>query len=162
MAAKYNLTNHAYQRYTQRVKKSSEAQVLNRLTQLLETCTVSEPGNQGSTIYYAKGLAIVLAPDNYTIATVYPKDADVLNSDLFASIIDVVKSEVFKEERQLKAEKRRLLIEMHEAEIRKLKVFNPDTQSIIQRKIDAIRENVTKINDRLDQANAVRRKFNIA
>lgn len=113
-------------------------------------------------MHFSKGIAIVLAEDNYTILTVYRRKPDVLNSDLFEGIIGVVKGELCKEERQLKAEKRRLLIEMHEAEIRKLKVFNPDTQSIIQRKIDGLTTQVSIINDKLRQADEIRKKFKIA
>lgn len=162
MTDKYNLTNHAYHRYLERIGKGEKHHILNRLTQLLENSRETSPGTNNSTVHFSKGIAIVLAEDNYTILTVYRRKPDVLNSDLFEGIIGVVKGELCKEERQLKAEKRRLLIEMHEAEIRKLKVFNPDTQSIIQRKIDGLTTQVSIINDKLRQADEIRKKFKIA
>ncbi|AVP37465.1 hypothetical protein [Staphylococcus felis] len=156
-----NLTNHAYQRYLERVSDSSKRhEAANKLSQLVSTAKERSIDETGKTTYYAKGLAIVVSEDGYNVLTVYRKTR-FDDCDLFENIIEIVKREVYKEERYLNGKKRSLLIEMHEAEIRKLKVFNPETQSIIQNKIDFIKTEISNINDKLRQAKDVSKKFGL-
>lgn len=161
MALKLNLTNHAYQRYLERVSESAKRhEAANKLTQLVNVSKDSESGDNESTIYYSKGLAIIVANDGVNVLTVFRKSR-FNDCDLFNNIIKIAKREVFKEERHLNTLKRDLLIEWHEAEIRKLKVFNPETKAVIQRKVNELTAEITDVNDSLRQAKDVRRKFGI-
>lgn len=85
-----NLTNHAYQRYLERVSDSSKRhEAANKLSQLVSTAKERSIDETGKTTYYAKGLAIVVSEDGYNVLTVYRKTR-FDDCDLFENIIEIV------------------------------------------------------------------------
>ena len=79
----------------------------------------------------------------------------------FLDIEGAVRSKIDRVLRQYRKQERELLIEKYEAEIRKLKVFNPNTQASIDEKITEISRELTMVNHRIYDVEQQAKKYGV-
>lgn len=163
----YTISNHAMERYAERVsrvgygKQSFRKQVEEWAKANVPKATYLGKKADGHYHYRLDNLELVVSTDNYlvTILDVDP-DFDIID-DIVTAVSDGIKRQLERTIRPYKRMQRELLIEMHEREIDRLKVYNPETQEIIGGKINEVQTQLTEVEAKLRSIQRLASKYGV-
>lgn len=165
--AKYNITNHAMERYAERVsrvgygKQSFRKQAEEWAEANVPKSTSLGKKADGHLHYRIDNMELVVSTDDQliTILDVDP-DLDIID-DIVHAVSDGIKRQLERTIRPYRRMQRELLIEMHEREISRLKVFNPETQDIIGGKISEVQSQLTEVEAKLRSIQRLASKYGV-
>lgn len=156
---KLRMSKHALERYWERVNKGSEEHhAMNWVNQAMKTATFVDYGDGRVKRYRFKEYLIVLQGELVVTISYH-------NNIEARPFRDELKDTIAKKLKRMATPYRRLhrelCIEMYEAEIRKLRVFNPKTQEIIDGKISEIKGNISAAERSLKDIEDLANKYGI-
>lgn len=157
---KYTLSNHAFQRFWERVqkgasKKRAEEWIENAIKKGVD-CGIHE----GRQIYRFENYKIVIDPNNNTVITISYFSV-FNNKELSNEIHKTIVAKVNRELRKAFKDKRKYIIEYHEANMRLWKVNNPMTKQIIRNDINDLKLVLARIDDDIEALKKTAKKYYI-
>lgn len=157
----YKLSYHAYERFKERVNTKGKLMhhAENWVNQAMKTAVFIELGYNGCKRYRYKDFAIVIGKDDTVVTISYHNDKMVKPFE--HDLKDTIKTKLRRMIKPYKSMHRRLLIEMHEAEIRKLKVFNPNTQARIDETIGEIKTQIATVETTIKDLEQLAKTYNV-
>lgn len=166
---KMTVTNHSLDRYIERVHKG---QVTNKtvdeanqwFTLAIEAGEALDiPDAKGMTHYIYQGHTVVYEKSKNKVITVKPYkpfyDKDSGYHDIKDEMSVLVTRKLMKNIKVLKHQHRQLMIAIHKEEIKRLSVFNPNTQDAIARKVFKLQQEVAQIENKIKSVELVAEQY---
>lgn len=159
MKTEYTLTQHAYERFKQRVGKGkNKSAALNWVVQAISNSIFI--GESDSYRYYKYGdFKIVVGEKNKIITISYFNDSHV--KDFKKEMNSFIRTKFKNKLKPLYRIKKSLQIEVYEAKIRQLKVNNPTTKAIIQNEITDLESQLVRTIGSIDNIIKLAGNYNI-
>lgn len=160
---KYKVSQHAIQRYQERAGGRGKGDVLrhNALKWYNEYIPQSEclgVFDDGHTHYRYKQYEIVVAADDRVVTLSFYTG---VGTSLVDEVSDAVKSKITRLIKPYKKAYKELQIEMHEAEIRRLRALNPKVQEKIANTITGINREITTVQNRIHDLEKLAKKYGV-
>lgn len=163
------VTDHAFERYYHRVlqasvKKASKETATNWFKDAIgKGKKVGEDKGKKATIYMYQGHKVVYKQLENIIVTVYPYvpqyDENSKYQDVRSEIAQLVGKKLSKNIKSLRHEHRQLMIAIHKEEIKRLSVYNPNTQDIIAKKIFNLHKEVSRVEGQIQSVELVAEQY---
>ncbi|MFQ3872316.1 hypothetical protein [Staphylococcus sp. Mo2-1] len=155
----YSLTQHAYERFRQRVGKgNNKDDALNWIAQAISN-SVFVRQTDGYRYYKYGEYKIVVGEENKVVTISYFNDS---HTKEFKKEVNKMIRAKFKAKLQpFYRAKKSLQIEVYEAKIRQLKAKNPKTQAIIQEEISELETQLIRTIASIDEIIKLGQHFNV-
>lgn len=164
----YEITKHALQRFSERVtskydhKPNFDEHVQKWVTQSMKASKYLGEGDRGVRMYRVATHIIILDPNEKKVVTIKPDEGE---TELYKTIDDTIsqtiKKTVQRMLRPLSEKQYELLINIHTLELKRLRVHNPETKSIISVKIDEAHEELDKVKQEINFHSNVAYKYGV-
>lgn len=168
---KLKVTHHAYERYIERVLQGrvGKGTVETANKWFKEALTTGEkleiPDDRGSTHYAYQGHTVVYERKSNRIITVKPYqpyfDEDSGYHDIKDEMSAIISKKLMKNLKTLRYQYRQLMIAVHTEEIKRLSVYNPNTQDTIARKVFKLQEKVVLVENKIRSVELVAEQYGI-
>lgn len=158
----YEPTNHAVLRIKQRVgitatkDQTLKGRAKTWVNSVMKTAKFTEVDELGRRHYKFKEFDIICADENVVVTVSYYKDKA---RDLCREIEQGICKRVEKELKPLKRQYRETAIKMHEAEIKRLKSYNPKSIESITKEINMLKDEVAMIENKICDVENLVNKF---
>lgn len=159
MKTEYKLTEHAYERYKQRVGKGkSKSHALNWIVQAINNSNFL--GETDVYRYYKYGeYKIVVGEKNKIVTISYFNDSHI--KDFKKEMNQYIRNKFINKLKPYYRVKKNLQIEVYESKIKQLKVNNPDTKEIIQKEITELETQLVRTIGSIDNIIKLGEHYNI-
>lgn len=159
----YEVSTHAIQRYKERCGGRGKGDVLafNAKKYVNEYIPKSEclgVYNDGHTHYRFKQIEFVVSKENVVVTISFYTG---VTQSLVEEVSDAVKTKIQRLLKPYKKAYKELQIEMHEAEIRRLKACNPKTQQRIAEVITDINREIVTVSNHIHDLEQLAKKYEV-
>lgn len=165
------ITNHGWERYCQRVAKIPEGKIGEEQMKNWFRAAISkgtklpEPGEKGATLYLYRGHKVVYMKNTNSIISVLPYKPEVDEQseyhDVKSAVSSLVERKLAKNIKKLRHQYRQTMIALHTEEIKRLSVYNPNTQDTIAKRVFDIQKDINKIESKIKGIELVAEQYGI-
>lgn len=157
---KYTLSNHAFQRFCERIQKGAtikqaEDWVANAIKNGTNCGTTNGRHN-----YRYESYKLIVEPNSNIIVTIYHVNV-LSNKELGDEIHQSIVTKVNRELRKAFKDKRKYMIEYHEANMKLWKANNPMTKKIICNEVNELKILLIKIDDDIEALKRTAKRYYI-
>ena len=165
---KIGVTNHALERFEERVTKkwshlpNARSKASEWLTTALDSAKFIRAQDDGNLQWRYENNVIVTDEEMTRVITIRPTQrVDEVAPDVEDSIKDVVKRTILRMIRPLCERQHKILIEIHTQELAKIRVHHPATKKIISGRIESLHEQLDEITKDIQAHSSVGHKYGI-
>lgn len=160
---KYDVSKHAVHRYQERCGGRGKGEVLRHNAVKWANTYIPQAEclgvfADGHVHYRYKQYEIIVSKENVVVTISFYTG---ITSALVDEVSDAIKTKIAKLLKPYRRMHRELLIEMHEAEIRKLRVFNPQTQERIAEVITDINREINTVQNHIHDLEQLASKYGV-
>lgn len=166
---KLKVTNHGFERYCHRVSQVPVNRVdEERMTEwfrkaIAKGTRLPEPGENGATLYLYRGHKVVYDSKKNAVVSVLPYKPQVDEQsgyhDMKEEISSIVTKKLTKDMKVLRHQYRQLMIAIHKEEIKRLSVYNPNTQDTIAERVFKLQQEVTQVENKIKSVELVAEQY---
>ena len=165
---KIGVTNHALERFEERVTKkwchlpNARSKASEWFTTALDSAKFIRAQDDGNLQWRYENNVIVTDEEMSRVITIRPTQrVDEVAPDVEDSIKDVVKRTILRMLRPLCERQHKILIEIHTQELAKIRVHHPATKKIISGRIESLHEQLDEITKDIQAHSSVGHKYGI-
>lgn len=159
MKSEYSLTDHAFERFKQRVGKGkTKSAALNWVSQSIANSTYLGETN-GYRYYKYNEYKLVIGEKNKVVTISYFNDS--FTKEFKKDMNKFIRNKFINKLKPYYRVKNKLQIEVYEAKIKQLKVHNPDTKAVIQKEIEDLENQLVRTIGSIDNIIKLAENFNV-